>query len=144
MIIGDINSYMLLQQQASTISISQKESTDFKDVFDKALENKDTTKLKDACKQLESYMVGMVLKQVKESLLEDDENSLIPQGDYTRIFADSMIDTFTDHLVKAGGIGFADQIYRQMAQVYNLDKLNVINSDEVTNINQKVELDKTI
>lgn len=141
MIIGNVNAYTLMQQQAAQLNTSQKNNEDFKAIFDKAIENKNPAELKEACKKVESYMLGMVLKQVKESMLEnDEENALIPQGDYIRTFADTMIDSFTDFMTEAGGIGLADQIYRQMTQLYNLDKITTNVSEEIP----KVELDKTI
>lgn len=142
MIIGNINAYAMMQQQAAKAHTTQKGDEDFKAIFDNAIENKDTEELKDACKKIESYMLGMVFKQVKESILEDDEEALIPKGDYTRTFADTMIDSVTDYLVEAGGIGLADQLYRQMTQIYNLDKISLATNENHNEETTKVELDK--
>lgn len=142
MIIGNINSYAMIQQQAAKAQIAQKEDNDFKTIFNNAIENKDTEELKDACKKIESYMLGMVLKQVKESMLEDDEDALIPTGDYTRTFSDTMIDSFTELMTEAGGIGLADQLYRQMSQIYNLDKVSTTIDETLTEETTEVELDK--
>lgn len=142
MIIGNINSYAMIQQQAAKTQTAQKEDNDFKTIFNNAIENKDTEELKDACKKIESYMLGMILKQVKESMLEDDEDALIPTGDYTRTFSDTMIDSFTELMTEAGGIGLADQLYRQMSQIYNLDKVSTTISETLTEETTEVELDK--
>ena len=63
-------------------------------------------------------MLGMVFKQMKESMLQDDEEALIPEGDYTNTFEDMMMNTFADNMVKAGGIGLSDQLYKQIKTAY--------------------------
>lgn len=112
-------SSMLGIQQDLTSSSTQKSGDDFKDILNQAIENNDDTELKEACDQLESYMLSMVFKQMKESMLNNDEDSaLIPKGDYTSTFEDMMITNMADELVKGGGIGLSDQLYSQIKTTY--------------------------
>lgn len=111
-------SSLLGMQKDLTKTQAQKTGDDFKEILERATEKNDDKELKEACDQLESYMLGMVFKQMKESMLQDDEEALIPEGDYTNTFEDMMMNTFADNMVKAGGIGLSDQLYKQIKTAY--------------------------
>lgn len=130
--ISGINSLLGMQKDLAKTQ-SQKTGDDFKDILNRATEKNDDKELKEACDELESYMLSMVFKQMKESMLQDDEEALIPEGDYTNTFEDMMINTFADNMVKAGGIGLSDQLYKQIKTAYGMQ----INSgQEVSQENQ--------
>lgn len=124
---------LLGMQKDLTKTQTQKTGEDFKEILDRATQNNDDKELKEACDELESYMLGMVFKQMKESMLQDDEEALIPEGDYTNTFEDMMINTFSENMVKAGGIGLSDQLYKQIKTAYGA-QMNV--SQEVSQQNQ--------
>ncbi len=124
---------LLGMQKDLTKTQTQKTGEDFKEILDRATQNNDDKELKEACDELESYMLGMVFKQMKESMLQDDEEALIPKGDYTNTFEDMMINTFSENMVKAGGIGLSDQLYKQIKTAYGA-QMNV--SQEVSEENQ--------
>lgn len=124
---------LLGMQKDLTKTQTQKTGEDFKEILDRATQNNDDKELKEACDELESYMLGMVFKQMKESMLQDDEEALIPKGDYTNTFEDMMINTFSENMVKAGDIGLSDQLYKQIKTAYGA-QMNV--SQEVSEENQ--------
>ena len=126
--ISGISSLLGMQQDVAKAS-SQKTGEDFKDLLAKAAENNDDTELKEACDQLESYMLSMVFKQMKESMLQDDENALIPKGDYTSTFEEMMINNIADKMVEAGGIGLSDQLYKQMKNSYGV-QMDISNENQ--------------
>ena len=115
--ISGINSILGMQKDLAA-SGTQKTGEEFRDVLNQALENKDDEELKKACDGLESYMLSMVFKQMKESMLEEDEDSLIPKGDYTKTFEETMINEMADKMVEAGGLGLSDQLYKQIKNTY--------------------------
>ncbi|MBE6024488.1 MAG: hypothetical protein E7231_15095 [Cellulosilyticum sp.] len=116
--ISGISSFLGMQQDLTTSSTTEKTGEDFRDILNQAVENGDDTELKEACDQLESYMLSMVFKQMKESMLQNDENSLIPEGDYTSTFEDTMINAMADEMVAGGGMGLSDQLYKQIKNTY--------------------------
>lgn len=126
--ISGISSLLGMQQDVAKAS-TQTTGEDFKALLDKAAQNNDDTELKEACDQLESYMLSMVFKQMKESMLQDDENALIPKGDYTSTFEDMMINNMADRMVEAGGIGLSDQLYKQMKNSYAA-QMNISHENE--------------
>ncbi len=99
------------------ISKAEEEKTkDFDAVFKKAMDNQDDKALKDACVQLESYMISQLFKQMKQSMIS--EEGLIPKGDYEKAFEDFKINHQSESMAKAGGIGLAEMMYKQMKNTY--------------------------
>ena len=115
--ISGIRSMLGLQQEMAT-SQTQKTGEDFQDILNSAIASEDENELKEACDGLESYMLSMVMKQVKKSMLQEDEDALIPEGDYTKTFEETMINTLADEIVKTGGIGLSEQLYKQIKNTY--------------------------
>lgn len=115
--ISGISSYLGMQQDMAKSS-AEVSGDDFKNALNQAMASGDDTELREACDTLESYMVGMVLKQVKESMMQDDEDALIPKGDYVKAFEEHMINSVADSLVEAGGLGLSNQLYTQIKNSY--------------------------
>lgn len=116
--VSSISSMLGMQQDLATTTVTQGTGEDFKNALTQAIDSNDDTKLKEACDGLESYMLSMVFKQVKQSMFKDDENSLIPKGDYLNMFEENMINSVADKVVEAGGIGLSDQLYKQIKNTY--------------------------
>lgn len=76
--------------------------------------NKDSSEeeLKGAIKDFESYFVEQILKEVRESLKSDDEDSTASQ--YTDMFMDTVIEQVADELVDEVGESLTQQLYEQM------------------------------
>lgn len=110
-------------------STTQTSGEEFQNILSEALGSQDDAKLKEACNGLESYLMSMVFKQVKQSMLQDDEEALIPKGDYTKMFEEKMINAVADKLVENGGIGLSDQIYKQVKTSYEA-QMNISKENE--------------
>lgn len=111
-----ISGILDLQKQVAVQATNVSETKDFEAILSEAMEKQDDTQLKEACDELEGYMLGMMFKQMKSSMLQGD--SLIPKGDYESMFEDTYIDNLCDEMVKAGGIGLSDAMYKQMTSTY--------------------------
>lgn len=85
----------------------------FEEALQTALESNDDKKLKEACEQVETYMLKSIFKQMKKSTELGER--LLPKGDYEEMFEGYMIDEQCKNLTKAGGIGLADMMYKQMS-----------------------------
>lgn len=114
--IGSIQFNANLQKEIIGKAEEQK-TKDFDEVFKKAVASKDDKALKDACTQLETYMLTELFKNMKKSMIS--EESLIPKGDYEKSFEDYMLTNQCEKMSKAGGIGLADMMYKQMTNAYN-------------------------
>lgn len=116
--ISNISSLLGMQQELAT-NAAQTTGEEFKNALTQAARNQDDEELKASCNQIEAYMLSMVFKQMKESMLSNDEDtSVIPEGDYTKTFESTMIDTMAEKMTEAGGIGLSQQIYQQVKNTY--------------------------
>ena len=75
--------------------------------------------LKGVIKDFESYFVEQMLKEMKESLSSDDEESTASK--YTDFFMDTAIEEIADQLVEETGETLTQQLYEQMRRNYNMD-----------------------
>ncbi|MBP3888880.1 MAG: rod-binding protein [Cellulosilyticum sp.] len=139
--ISGISSYLGMQQDLAKSS-AEVSGDDFKNALNQAMASGDDTELRDACDTLESYMIGMVLKQVKESMMQDDEDSLIPKGDYVKTFEEHMINSVADSLVEAGGLGLSNQLYTQIKNSYGTQmEISSQNQAAMASVATKVDND---
>lgn len=77
-----------------------------------AKDPKQDAKLKEACKEMEAVFLNMLLEQMRRTV---PKNSLTDGGNQEEIMR-SMLDTeMTRGMAKAGGIGLADMMYRQLS-----------------------------
>ncbi len=119
--ISSVSSLLSMQQDLAASTSKETTGEDFKNALNAAIENQDDTALKESCNELEAYMLSMVFKQMKQSMLsDDDEDALIPKGDYTKTFEDTMINEVAKQMVEAGGIGLSDTIYKQIKSSYGV------------------------
>ena len=116
--ISNISSLLGVEQDLAE-SKTQVSGEAFKQALTNALENQDDKALKASCDEMEAYMLSMMFKQMKKCMLdEDEENALIPKGDYTTTFESTMIDAMAEQMVEAGGIGLSKQMYEQIKNTY--------------------------
>lgn len=76
--------------------------------------------LMQVCKDFESYFVEEVLKEIKESLTDEDEedSSTSTMKDY---YMDNVIELVADQVVDEVGTNFTQQLYEQMKRNYNIE-----------------------
>lgn len=113
----NINSITGSNSIIDTLKTSQAglDGEGFEEALQTALELNDDKKLKEACQQIETYMLKSIFKQMKKSTELGER--LLPKGDYEEMFEDYMIDEQCKNLTKAGGIGLANMMYKQMSGV---------------------------
>lgn len=109
--IGDFSSI------AGTIKSNETEdkSKAFEQSLQKAMAGQDDKALQEACKEMEAYMLSSLFKQMKASTQLGE--SLIEKGQYEEMFEDQLIDEQCKEMVKAGGIGLAASMYKQMSKI---------------------------
>ncbi len=113
-----INSLTSLNPLATQMTESKKtqETKGFEDALAQAVQNQDDKALKEACEEVETYMLTTLFKQMKASTKMGE--TLIEKGDYEETFEDFLVEEQCKQMVQVGGIGLADMMYKQMA-AYN-------------------------
>ncbi|MBP2637688.1 MAG: flagellar rod assembly protein/muramidase FlgJ [Firmicutes bacterium] len=96
--------------QASQVSASQAKA---KGNAASAATAAEDAKLKATCQEMEAVFLNLMLKQMRETV---PKGTLLGNTQAEQTFR-SMLDTeLTKNMAKAGGMGLADMIYRQMTK----------------------------
>lgn len=74
---------------------------------------KEKKKLMDACVETESIFVGMMLKQMRNTIHKGD---ILNGGQTEEIFTDMLYDQYSLNLSKTANLGIAKQMYQQMSK----------------------------
>lgn len=139
--ISGVSSLLDLQKQVATESADTAGTKDFEAILSEAMAKKDDTELKEACDELESYMLSMMFKQMKSSMLSGD--SLIAKGDYESMFEDTYINNLCDEMVKAGGIGLSDAMYKQMTNTYAA-QMHISDENKAAMANEAIKIEEEV
>lgn len=139
--ISGVSSLLDLQKQVATESADTAGTKDFEAILSEAMAKKDDTELKEACDELESYMLSMMFKQMKSSMLSGD--SLIAKGDYESMFEDTYINNLCDEMVKAGGIGLSDAMYKQMTNTY-ATQMQISDENKAAMANEAIKTEEEV
>ena len=103
------NEYLMAQQTASKASSARadKLSASLGNI-----ENGEATdaELMDACKEFETYLVEQVIKSTKSAMLEDEDS----EGDYMKMFGDTLNQSYAEMITESGDLGIAQMLYESM------------------------------
>lgn len=112
---------------SSTIDLTTQNAASSTSSLQKTLEktqNSSTTateeELLDACKEFEAYFIEQVIKEVKKTLPESDEEEDSYASSMTDYFMDSTIQDISETIVEQSGGTLANQLYEQMKRNYGI------------------------
>ncbi len=66
--------------------------------------------LMEACKEFESYLVEQVIKSTKKAMLNDEDS----QGDYMKMFGDTLTQSYAEMITDSADLGIAQMLYESM------------------------------
>ena len=97
---------------------SSASSNDFEKILEKAKETGDTKQLKEACNQLESVFINMMMKSMRSTITEDE--GIFSKSEAEKMFEGMLDEEFSSKMSSAGGIGIGDMVFDQMSKyLYN-------------------------
>jgi flagellar protein FlgJ len=94
---------------------AQSASDDFAARLEAAARNNDDKELKKACQEFEAIMLDMIYKQMKATVIKSD---LVETEPGREIFESMLDEELTSEAAKAGGLGLADSLYKQLSRQY--------------------------
>lgn len=118
-----VSSTLELQQQIAKQD-TEKTGEDFKEILAKASESGEDAELKEACQEIEAYMLTQIFKQMRDVYTTGE--GLCEKGDYESTFEDYLLEERCTQMAKQGGIGLADSMYRQMTASYSSQQQNTV------------------
>ncbi|ONI46955.1 hypothetical protein AN643_00135 [Candidatus Epulonipiscioides saccharophilum] len=127
--IGNLTQYGNNLNQMATMLPEMKAPENFETKLKSAMKSAEQAELKSACEEMEAYMLSMVYKQMRNSTTLNSDTSFLPKGDYEKMFEDYMVDNQVENMIDAGGVGFADFMYKQLSvpqipMTYNSNRTN--------------------
>ena len=111
---------MLQGQEMLKASKGQEVEQNFESLLEKAQLGKDQETLKEACREMEAYFIQELYKTMRTSTQLGE--GIIPKGEHEKIFEDMLIEEQSKESTKAGGIGLADMIYKQLSKEFVSDQ----------------------
>lgn len=113
---NDITQNALTSMQ---VQKNQTEDATFKAKLETAMSDKDKKRLKEVCQDFESVFLNLMLQSMRATVPKSD---LFGRSRGREIF-ESLLDQETSkNMAKAGGIGLADLVYKQLSNVVAMDK----------------------
>lgn len=103
------NEYLVTQQTVSSASNAKAEKLS---ASLSGIENGEATdeELMAACKDFETYLVEQVIKSTKSAMLEDEDS----EGDYMKMFGDTLNQSYAEIITENADLGIAQQLYEAM------------------------------
>jgi flagellar protein FlgJ len=117
-----ITDYSSYYTQNSSVSGVQSEALENK-IGNLSVEDSSDDELMEACKEFESYLLEQVIKQVKESMLDSDED----ENEYMNVFGDTMVENIASTISDTTDLGIAQSLYESMKN--NLSNVNIVSAD---------------
>ena len=82
-----------------------------------SMDPNDKKQLMEACESFESYFLQMLFREMRKTL--SDEDGLIPKSNAEKIFTDLLDEETSKNAARAGGMGLAQMMYKQMTGDYS-------------------------
>ncbi|HHX61550.1 MAG TPA: hypothetical protein GX707_12700 [Epulopiscium sp.] len=92
----------------------QKAEESFGRILENTQLDKDGEQLKEACREMEAYFIQELYKVMRTSTQLGE--GIITKGQHEEIFEDMLIEEQSKQATKAGGIGLADMLYKQLSK----------------------------
>ena len=102
-----------LIQSRIEIEAQQNRADNFKSVLEAAIAKEDDKQLRAACAEFESYFLYVMLKEMRKTVNKSND---VLYSKTEELFQSLLDEEYGKSLSKAGGIGLADMMYRQMRQ----------------------------
>lgn len=101
--------------ESTNATKSDNEIKSFEKVLEEAAKNGDDEKLKEACEDFESIFLNMLLGTMRKTI---PDGELVEKSNATSTFETMLDEEYAKKMAKAGGIGLADVLYKQLSAKY--------------------------
>lgn len=104
-------------QQVGKSAYEETKVEHFKDKLAEAAKQKDDEGLREAAREFESYFIGMMLKQMRRTVVESE---LTVKSEARKQFETMLDDEYAKSMASGEGIGLGAVIFDAMKQAYGL------------------------
>ena len=135
----DVSGISSMLNQQSATNNAQSAKTDSLQNSALGLSSSSTEEeLMEVLKDFESYFIEQIIKEMKETFTnEDEESSMASQ--YTDTFMDYAIEEVADMMLEEVGGGMTQQLFEQMKRNYNIPTVDITEAAEAAAVTVKEE-----
>lgn len=109
--------------ESNKASIDGAKDADFQASLEKAFDEKDDKKLREACRNFEAIFMNMMYKQMRATIQKSD---LLPDDNATEVYQSMLDEEIVSEASKGRGMGLGEMLYKQlskdMTNMYKLTK----------------------
>jgi flagellar protein FlgJ len=95
------------------IQSSENKAESFQASLERLAASGDKAALKEACIEFESYFIQMMYSTMRKTV--NSEGGFLPKGNAEKIFEDMLYEEASKAAARAGGIGLASFMYKQLS-----------------------------
>jgi flagellar protein FlgJ len=114
----------------ATNGASSAKASSLKNTANGLSSNSSDEELMEVLKDFESYFIEQMIKQMKETFTDDDEESSMA-SQYTDTFMDYAIEDIADMLLDEVGGSMTQQLFEQMKRNYNIPTVEELENEVV-------------
>ena len=114
----------MLNQTAATNNAAASKAESIQNSVHGLSSNSTDEELMEVLKDFESYFIEQMIKQMKETFTDDDEESSMA-SQYTDTFMDYAIEEVADILLEEVGGSMTQQLFEQMKRNYNIPTVDI-------------------
>lgn len=111
--VNPINNNGIINYNNTSSKAQEVKQGEFEKALEKAMEEKDEKKLKQACSDLEAIFVSMMFKQMRSTV---QKTGLFDGGMAEEMYEDMLYDKYAEEISKGKGTGLGDLLYRQLSK----------------------------
>lgn len=120
----------------TSTAASDASETKFKDIFDKALAQKDDAELKDACNQFEAYFVQQLFQEMRKTV---PKGGLFEDSNEKGIYDNMLDEQYSKAISERGAAGISSALYKQLSpKIAKVDPVAVAEPADSTDSQEPV------
>ena len=116
--INPISNSGIIDYNNANSKAQEAKQGEFEKALEKAVEEKDEKKLKQACNDLEAIFVNMMFKQMRNSV---QKSGMFDGGFAEDMYEDMLFDKYSEEVSKSNGIGLGDMLYKQLSKAMKVE-----------------------
>ncbi len=109
--VSNINSQMSQFLNSSTTASAKQ--NEFETLLDEAIDKKDDTKLKKACKDFEGYYLQQLFNEMRKTV---PDGGLLEKSQGRGIYEDMLYEEYAKNISSGTGLGISDMLYKQLSK----------------------------
>jgi flagellar protein FlgJ len=118
-LINPINSDYNIQMKAAVDKVKTEEGQSFEDMLQKAAEEKDEKKLREACRNLESVFLNIMFSSMRNTIQKSD----LPGDSFAAgVYEDMLYEKYAEEASKGKGLGLGEMLYEQLSKNIKVDE----------------------